>query len=143
MPGRYLIENKGKFLVLGWLKPADPYDDVPARILEPYYATPWWIEPVESGYTIRENHNVDSFKLVAHHGKPFFSTRKEPSVWVVSPAGDGLFTIGLVNKDLLITNTEKGLATLEPANGSPLQKWSLQAHGRRRNLDRNRFQHIF
>ncbi|GJJ73088.1 hypothetical protein EMPS_05446 [Entomortierella parvispora] len=133
-PGTYLIQTiDDKYLSIGPVPPVIPPLDIPARLSARPRDHLWEVRPADDGgYTIREvqrrrrgeptnvyglNRNEDEAVIL--------SARKAPQSWAVDSAGEGLFTIGVVNQDSLATVNEDEYPPiiLQPANGSPDQRW--------------------
>ncbi|GJJ73086.1 hypothetical protein EMPS_05444 [Entomortierella parvispora] len=129
-PGLYIIETlDDRFLSIGPVPPIYPPVDVPVRLSNsPPLEEIWDVRPVDDGgYTIRQRGDSKmTYGLNQDQGKAVIvSARKAPQSWAVNNAGDGLFTIGVVNQDSLVTVNREEFppVVLRPANGSPDQHW--------------------
>ncbi|GJJ73081.1 hypothetical protein EMPS_05439 [Entomortierella parvispora] len=131
-PGLYVIQTlDNKFLSIGPVPPVFPPHDVPAQLTtNPHEVEIWDVRPAgDGGYTIRQRQRGDSkmtYGLNQDEGRAVIvSAMKAPQSWAVDYAGDGRFTIGVVNQDNLVTvnGREFPPVVLRPANGSPDQRW--------------------
>ncbi|KAF9163760.1 hypothetical protein BGX21_001514 [Mortierella sp. AD011] len=107
--------------------------DVPLRLLPA--GSPMvnrWHVTRTSGdrYTIIEGDGrSDNYKIIPMGDNVFVSATGPPREWSITEAGDGQFVIQIPNQDSIVTAHEgedvfPPLA-LEPANGSPNQKWKF------------------
>jgi hypothetical protein len=144
--GEYYIKQGVDHLATGNVPLVWPPADLAVRIKEPRNVFPWLIKAAQGGYTIQKPlpHSNFVYSLLEDGKKPIFSVQKQPGIWAISPAGDGLFTIQLANNDLLLTSKkDDGSVHLRPADGSSSQKWTLTKDlNGYRSLYPNRFQHV-
>ncbi|KAF9947710.1 hypothetical protein BGZ70_002543 [Mortierella alpina] len=143
---QFYIKQEDEYLSFGRVRIACPPPDLPALVLGSIFASSWSIEAVKGGYTIKQL--VPGFEysygLLEEDERPIFSVEQDPGTWAISPAGDGLVTIGLAGHNLLLTRQQnRNEVFLKPADDSSSQKWSLTKDlYNYHSLYPNRFQHI-
>lgn len=127
-PGRYLIiTEEERFLSIGPVPLVWPPIDVPARLLDRrFHDEAWEVREVEGGYTIRQpGDRPGVYGLVQRDDAVFVSATSESQTWAVNNAGNGLYTIGAANEDLLFTQSPDKFpqVLLTPSDGSNNQRF--------------------
>ncbi|KAF9178614.1 hypothetical protein BGZ50_007601 [Haplosporangium sp. Z 11] len=91
----------------------------------------WSVERFEEGYMIR---NVGTRYWLTARGEEAVGSSQfdaENAKWYIESAGDGSFTIKLPNQDLVLSGRQREpgssvAVSVEPADGSETQLWSIQ-----------------
>ncbi|MEU2667650.1 hypothetical protein ABZ622_02095 [Streptomyces sp. NPDC007164] len=111
-----------------------PPIDVPVRNLSGPSVERWVVKPAGNGLcTIisgqgrpAEPGRPGDYALVERGDDVFVSATQQPGQWTIEPAGGGKWTIGVPNRDRVITLNEDGEfppVVLDPRNGSDAQLW--------------------
>ncbi|KAG0206330.1 hypothetical protein BGX28_002231 [Mortierella sp. GBA30] len=135
--GYYKIRNDNGYLVVGPVPLVLPPIDVPARLSSgnDHWArsSRWFVEETNNGYTIRDGPDSPyAYFLVARNNEVWLHSKlrgAEPKVteWSVTRAGPYEYDIKLPNEDLVVTGiAEFPGVLLEPAQGTPDQKWVFE-----------------
>ncbi|MEL5960751.1 RICIN domain-containing protein [Streptomyces sp. CLV115] len=135
---RYVIHNVGSpmgtGLGIGPVPLIYPPIDVPVRNLSGPSVERWVVKPAGNGlYTIisgqgrpAEPGRPGDYALVERGDDVFVSATQQPGQWTIQPAGGGKWTIGVPNRDRVVTLKEGGQfppVGLAPRDGSVAQLW--------------------
>ncbi|KAF9992595.1 hypothetical protein BGZ79_002881 [Entomortierella chlamydospora] len=106
-----------------------PPPDVPLRLFtggSPLVDRWYVVRTSGDRYTIRVGSGRSGdYRIIPRGNDVFVTATKAPQEWSITEAGDGQFVIQILNQDSIVTSEEERRPplALEPANGSPDQRW--------------------
>lgn len=131
--GIYVLQavNSDKGIAIGPIPLIYPPPTVPVRILGGYFLDKWRLVRQDGGFAITDRNPRGGYSIIRKGDTAFVSWEEEgfPKAWAIERAGDNTVVIKEPTEDRVFTydeNTDRGAGvTLQPANGSDAQRWTL------------------